>query len=118
MWKAYVKAGKPKNVKQWLRDQLAPYFKSVGEPPKWIDNEPQWPYIGGKPMTFIAQVQVPEHTLADGTKTSASVVYLFSYSKRLKELPGAHQIKYHVIEDVAMDEDARIVKIIRGPREF
>ena len=54
----------------WLATRLASEFKAVGPAPRWVEEEPSWPFQDGKPMTFISQAAV-------GELSPAEVVYVF-----------------------------------------
>jgi hypothetical protein len=47
-------------VERWLLDRFSDEFKYTNEPPQWVENEPSWPFLNGKPMTFISQCTVGE----------------------------------------------------------
>ena len=59
LYREYHEAGKPRNVKAWLRERLEPLFLYVDKPPEWVGPTPMWPWKDGKPMVFIRQFDVP-----------------------------------------------------------
>ena len=119
MWQKYIDAGKPKQVKAWLRKEMAPYFKCVGESPQWVEAEATWPFYAGLPMTFIAQIGLPKFEMSGGKRGHACTIYVFAYPEPDSDLPNAHQVKYHVVEQLGDLEEAwDVVRIIRGPKEF
>src|SRR5688572_29931095 len=60
LYREYVEAGKPRNVKAWIRERLAGVFLHVDKPPEWVGPTPMWPWMDGKPMVFIRQFDVPQ----------------------------------------------------------
>ena len=60
LYREYQEAGKPRNVKAWIRERLEPLFLYVDKPPDWVGPSPMWPWMDGKPMVFIRQFDVPE----------------------------------------------------------
>jgi len=54
LYSEFVRCGRPKNVKKWLKERLIDQFKCISEKPRWM-NVPQWPWCDGEPMIFIAQ---------------------------------------------------------------
>jgi hypothetical protein len=102
LYKQYVDAGKPKNKKEWVRQELRKHFVSVKESPKWIERTtiPTWPFSQGKPMVFIQQITVPE---SQDTKTkirTGCVLYVFGSKKSIPDVPGGWDMEYRVIEQV------------------
>jgi hypothetical protein len=57
-------------VEAWLSTRLAREFKFTNEPPVWIEDEPSWLFLNGKPMTFISQSSA-------GALSPGETVYLF-----------------------------------------
>jgi hypothetical protein len=47
-------------VGSWLSVRLKGEFKAVGPLPEWVEEEPSWPYLDGKPMVFISQASTGE----------------------------------------------------------
>lgn len=65
----------------WLTERLKGEFKSLGEAPIWIDDEPTWPFLDGKPMVFLCQVSMPEHGEVVSVLSPGETVYLFGCRK-------------------------------------
>lgn len=76
LYAQYLAAGKPE-VRQWLIAELAKWFLCVGDRPSWVEEEPAWPSIEGKPMVFIGQIGLPENEVTRKHLTWATVVYVF-----------------------------------------
>jgi hypothetical protein len=80
----------------WLRERLVGTFASVGAAPAWIDEEPAWPFLDGRPMTFLSQT--PAGPLAPG-----EVVYLFGARK---PRGSGFEMVYRVASQFEDDEHA------------
>lgn len=76
LYGAYVDDGQPKDLVAWLRGKLQGEFRYVASPPEWVHEEPSWAFHNGKPMIFIAQVDLPKNSVTERL-TWNSVVYLF-----------------------------------------
>ena len=77
LYREYIEAGKPHHVLKWLRPRLEHYFKCVDERPRWVQRSEEWPFLKGRPMTFIRQFDVPEYIMADGKIALAGTLYVF-----------------------------------------
>jgi hypothetical protein len=65
----------------WLRQRLSGVFKSLENPPVWIEDEPSWPFLDGKPMVFLNQCSMPENALTARELSPGETVYLFGGRK-------------------------------------
>lgn len=65
----------------WLSERLRGVFKSLREPPVWIEDEPSWPFLDGKPMVFLNQCSIPENDLTSSELSPGETVYLFGGRK-------------------------------------
>src|SRR5262245_54509733 len=63
LYKEYQDDGKPANQRAWLRRRLAALFECLGPRPEWIERSPEWPFLNGKPMTFISQTPVADNSV-------------------------------------------------------
>jgi len=72
LYRAYLEADSPQPTDAWLRDRLRLAFVSAVEAPKWVERRPIWPFLGGRPMSFVRQVEAPEFVMAHGKISSAS----------------------------------------------
>src|SRR5437763_13099535 len=71
LYEEYVKHGSPENIKNWLRPRIESIFQCVNRRPEWLEGESDWPFLNGKPMTFVQQFDVPEFQFPDGRTSSA-----------------------------------------------
>lgn len=65
----------------WLKERLAGVFKSLEHPPVWIEDEPSWPFLDGRPMVFLCQCSMPENGLSSSELSPGETVYLFGARK-------------------------------------
>jgi hypothetical protein len=71
LYSEWVALGKEfSELPAWLPSRLALEFKYVDKAPRWVEEEPAWPFQDGKPMTFISQAEV-------GDLSPGEVVYVF-----------------------------------------
>jgi len=61
----------------WLDNRLGGAFESIAQPPMWIEDEPSWPYLSGKPMIFLTQCTIAETELSIRALAAGETVYLF-----------------------------------------
>ena len=61
----------------WLDNRLRGAFESIAQPPVWIEDEPSWPYLSGKPMIFLTQCTIAESELSVRALAAGETVYLF-----------------------------------------
>lgn len=73
---AEVASLKPEAKDQLLRERLRSLFVCVSASPVWLD-EPEWPFINGKPMVFVNQTSLEETSITREHLAFGSVVYLF-----------------------------------------
>ena len=65
----------------WLKERFVGVFKSLESPPVWIEDEPSWPFLDGRPMVFLSQCSIPESELSSSELSSGETVYLFGGRK-------------------------------------
>ena len=95
LYEEYLAAGKPKNKKAWIREQLKQHFACVGKKPEWVESlVPMWPFHDGKPMTFIGQIDVPNDAPKEKVYPG-TVVYVFGVRKQGPD--GKSKMVYEVI---------------------
>src|SRR5687767_10759317 len=58
LYAEYEGAGKPKDLRRWVRERLSTYFASVDKGPAWVGGTPQWPFLEGQPMVFLRQFEM------------------------------------------------------------
>jgi len=63
---------------RWLENRLKNVFLSLGDQPKWVEEEPNWPFYLGKPMIFISQVTMDMSNLSKEHLSPGETVYLFA----------------------------------------
>jgi hypothetical protein len=52
-------------------------FISLVSPPVWVEEEPTWPFLDGKPMVFLSQTKIDRTPVSDQLLSPGSTVYLF-----------------------------------------
>jgi hypothetical protein len=97
IFKEYVAARKPKDVKEWLEERLASEFLSVTVPPVWVEDEPSWPFANGRPMVFIAQLSMEKNPVTEQHLAWGEEVYLFGARVPSPHVPDAKEIRYRVV---------------------
>src|SRR3954451_12633156 len=45
LYREYVDAGRPRQMKKWLRERLRPAFAFAAMPPKWVERAAIWPFL-------------------------------------------------------------------------
>jgi hypothetical protein len=95
LYSEYVSDGKPKKLKQWIRQRLAPIFISADEPPRWLEDIPNWPWLNGKPMVFLDQMTVPDNEITKSHATANTELYVFGLRVPSS---GGWKMEYRVIE--------------------
>ena len=91
LYKEYVAAGRPATPEDWLGKRLQGEFKCVDQPPRWVEDEPSWPFHGRKPMVFICQTSLPENETTRDSLTWDTEVYLFG-----SRVPGCGNDSYGI----------------------
>jgi hypothetical protein len=94
----YVQAGEPKEVKAWLRNALNKRFLSVGARPEWVQGQPSWPWLKGKPMVFLEQFAVPSNDVTKAHVSENTVIYVFG--ARVTTSNG-WKMEYRIVEQHA-----------------
>ena len=92
----YLEAGKPDDRISWLRPRLEKLFQCIGARPDWIEGQPDWPFLNGRPMTFLHQFDVPEFEFPDGRTSLASRCYVFCAGDPPQ--PRGWQMRYTVVQ--------------------
>jgi hypothetical protein len=77
LYRQYTDAGRPTDVNSWLRPRLAELFHCVGERPRWTEGQTEWPFLNGRPMTFLHQFEIPEFVFPDRRVSLAATIYVF-----------------------------------------
>src|SRR5215471_13874321 len=73
----YIRAGRPQNRNQWIRSRLKDVFVFLRNPPEWREPMPMWPFVDGKAMVFIGQMDVGEEALASTALSPKTTLYVF-----------------------------------------
>ncbi|HET6250040.1 MAG TPA: hypothetical protein VFE47_20280 [Tepidisphaeraceae bacterium] len=102
LYREYLDDEKPRDVVKWLRPRLETAFKCVGERPRWIERTEAWPFLNGRPMTFIRQFDVPEFVMPDGKTAGATTLYVFCAGVDDPRGKGWWQMQYTA---VAQEQD-------------
>lgn len=66
------------STEAWFSKRLGGVFKFVDAPPKWIEEEPAWPFIDGRPMVFLSQCSHPKEGALSSELSAGETVYLFA----------------------------------------
>lgn len=90
-----------KEMRAWLRKRLTSVFLCVDKVPKWLD-EPEWPYLAGRPMIFLGQMTVPRNTLTEELASPGDEVFVFT-ARRFE--PGTENWE---IEYVTVSQDREL----------
>ncbi|RYZ67621.1 MAG: hypothetical protein EOP09_10735 [Proteobacteria bacterium] len=62
----------------WLKERLSKEFKSVTRSPKWmVSNYVEWPFLEGRPMVFVEQIELSENQVTREALSWDCVVYVF-----------------------------------------
>lgn len=67
----------PADVDAWIGSKLRSSFLFVNDPPRWVEEEPSWPFFEGRPMVFIEQYSLPKNEVSEEHLTWGEVLYLF-----------------------------------------
>ena len=62
----------------WLEARMAIDFRSLGNPPEWVEDEPAWPFLDGRPMVFLMQCTFDDGELSRSLLSPGETVYLFA----------------------------------------
>ena len=90
----YEAAGKPANVKNWLRERLKKRFISVAARPDWVSGQPEWLWFKGEPMVFLGELRVPENEVAKQWAVASEVIYVFAAKEQVS---GGFRVEYRVV---------------------
>lgn len=66
------------STEAWFMKRLGGVFKFVEAPPRWIEEEPIWPFIDGRPMVFLSQCSLPKEGALSSELSAGETVYLFA----------------------------------------
>ena len=78
LYAEWKQAGKPENeITTWLAARLQNVFLSLAAPPRWVEEEPAWPFHQGKPMVFISQITIDDSEVSQTSLSSGETLYLF-----------------------------------------
>jgi hypothetical protein len=91
-------AGMPKDVEQWLDVRLQKEFLCVAEPPRWVEDEPAWPFYQGKPMVFVSQMTLHKNSVTEQHLTWDAELYLFGARVNLDR---GYRVEYYVVTQIA-----------------
>lgn len=97
LYEEYVAEGKPKGLKEWLAPRLAGEFVWVTAPPIWVEGEPSWPFEGGRPMVFVAQLSLEKGPITEKHLSWDEEIYLFGSRVPSPHVPGKHEMKYRIV---------------------
>lgn len=61
----------------WLDMRLSGEFRALNSPPVWVEEEPAWPFLDGKPMVFLSQTKMDETAISASLLSPGETVYLF-----------------------------------------
>jgi hypothetical protein len=102
LYQDYVKAGKPKDKKDWITQELKKHFLCVTSPPEWIERTtiPTWPFYNGRPMVFISQISVPGNDVTKAAVSPDVVLYVFGSRNPVPDVPNGWESVYRVVEQV------------------
>jgi hypothetical protein len=101
LWSRYQEQGMPANRRAWLEEELERWFPCFASRPTWAGKRktPQWPWLDGRPMMFVTQVETPSAVLPTGQKIAERVLYIFcAAGPALVPSPGAWTAKYTVVD--------------------
>ena len=106
LYQQYREAGKPRNVKAWVRERLKKLFLYVDKPPEWVGPSPIWPFANGEPMVFIRQFDVPGGEVAENVlRVPGRTLYVFAERPRSEN----DLMRYHVVE---AERDTRYLRMV------
>ena len=96
----YLADGKPKNKRDWIREELQKHFLFAKNLPIWIERTtvPRWPFFQGKPMVFIEQFTVPTNEITKTVLAPSAVLYVFGSKKPVDDVPGGWEMVYRVVK--------------------
>jgi hypothetical protein len=95
LYEEYQRETKRPKAKIWLQQRLAAVFQSANKPPKWFDEEPEWPFASGKPMVFIEQLEVKSNPVTKKSLSPKCRLYVFG--ARVKDTDG-WRMDYRIVE--------------------
>ena len=64
-------------AERWLGDRMPAEFKSLGEPPSWVEEEPAWAFLSDRPMVFLTQCSMDVNNRSASDLSPGETVYLF-----------------------------------------
>jgi hypothetical protein len=88
MYKEYLSAGGSGDQGEWIRQRPGSLFECVGPRPRWVERSPQWPFMNGRPMTFISQLAIEANSVALRKLSPGSVIYVFGARVQRADVDG------------------------------
>ena len=94
VYRDYVAAGSPERLEEWIERRLQGVFLSIGDPPRWVEDEPAWPFFEGRPMVFVSQTSLKKNIITEKDLTWDEEVYLFGIRIPLSK---GYRVEYRVV---------------------
>jgi hypothetical protein len=79
---------------EWLDARMATEFRSLGNPPEWVEDEPAWPFLNGRPMVFLMQCSFDDMEPIRSMLSPGETVYLFGIRSQVE---GNFEMVYRTI---------------------
>ena len=78
LYALWQQENKPQSeIPAWLKPRLQNVFRSLAEPPRWVEEEPDWPFHNAQPMVFISQTTLDDSEVSRSSLSPGETVYLF-----------------------------------------
>ena len=78
LYAAWQQENRPQSeIPAWLKPRLQNAFRSLAEPPRWVEEEPDWAFHNGQPMVFISQTTLDDSEVSQSSLSPGETVYLF-----------------------------------------
>lgn len=90
----WIAAGRPPPV-PWLEAKLPEHFRALDARPVWVEGQPEWAYLNGRPMTFIRQLTVPRNATSETALVPNVELYVFGARAPFM---GGWRVEYSVLE--------------------
>jgi len=79
LYKEWKAMNKPiEEADSWLDKRLDGIFLSLKQGPVWVEAEPTWPFMDGKPMVFLSQVRMDDSAFSKTALSPKETAYLFA----------------------------------------
>jgi hypothetical protein len=85
LYDEYTANSEPVELQSWLREKVKDYFRYMDKPPRWVEDEPCWPFFMNKPMIFISQIELKNTPFNQDFLTWDEVIYLFGARRPFKK---------------------------------